>query len=301
MIHRGVTAQTVLDRRCTGEGVSPGELNRMVATAKSLAASCGNDHVLLLPGPKDFLAPEWLETVVRISPRGFHWAHLSTVAAALGRPRNDVHRELCATPAQSFTDLARARDVLLVEGRTDQAVFQTLLSRCDLSRVTVVPAHSKVRLAALYQLGLSWGTEAYVLFDGDGGATTRSGLALARGSAREHRVIGTRATQTRHLLNGLGDQREAWRFGEPSVVGSRWCALATTLEDTLGQWPSFMAALAACGTDLAAKDHRALRQAAATADLTDMPPELHRLRDVLLRRFARRTRTGQGRAQTHFS
>lgn len=286
----GVSHGTVLDRRSpfpersrlaadspSAAACALRELKQHTASARRLAADCGQRDLLVLPGDDDLIPPEWAETVIRIPPcgsAGSFRADVGSVARELGRSRNDVFRELTSTDALSFTRLIRAERAVLVEGRTDRAVFEVLIRRFALPGIAVVAAHSKVRMAALNLLATRLGVRTYVVFDGDGGP-------IPTGPAMAHRVARTRRIQTENLLRGLAPQEAGWEFGGPSTAGSRWCAFSADLEAQLSAWPSFMAALGALGEELAAKNHRTLRTAAVRAELEDMPPALCRLRTAL--------------------
>lgn len=233
--------------------------------ARELASSCAHPRAVLIPGPMDPIPGRWVEQIVRVTPMYARQTDLSAVAAAVGRPRNHVRRELESTDPYVLANLLRARRAVLVEGPTDRAVFEVLLQRSGLN-FTVVAAHGKVQLAALRSLAAQLGVATYVIFDGDAGP-------LPAAPSTAHRVRQTRRTQTLALTTALPCSQEQadWSCGDPGSIGPFWCAWEESLETELSTWPSFMAALEATGVALADKNHGALRAAAQEADLHDLP------------------------------
>lgn len=274
------------------------EITRQVDRARRFTAACGGSGVIVIPGSKDPIPGGWLHLLIRVTPRDIHIADMTKLALSLNRSRNAVVQELTSADPASLGTLMRARRVVLVEGKTDVAVFATLVRRWGLTDLTVVAAHSKVRLAALRAVALQLGVQIYVIFDGDGGS-------IEAPAASAHRIRTTRKRQTVNLMAALppcempegpeatashparaeaGLRQEAWQFGAASRVTPSWCAWQDTVESELAHWPSFRTALVAQGGSLGAKDPVTLAAAAAAAGFTDAPEIVHLL-ERALRRF----------------
>lgn len=237
-------------------------------------AQCEGRRLVVLAGPADGIPPALLESTVRVSRTGVHRLRLSALAADLGRPRNDLVRELATAAPETITRLLRARRALLVEGPTDRAVLETVLRRLDDTATEVIPAGSKVRLAALHGLSSAFGIAHHVLFDGDGGP-------VVGGPARRHRVVRSRRSATESLLLVLEPSGGAWRFGDPTLIGGGWSVFAADLEDELAGWPSFLSALSRHGGQLRSKRREQLGRAAAAAQLADLPSSFRGICDAV--------------------
>lgn len=254
-------------------------MRRAARRAQAVASACGHPRVVLIPDPVDPLPGEWAGHLARLTPDSIHFSDVPALATHLGKPRNNLTRELAGTSAHSLAALVGATQALLVEGSTDRAIFSVLLRRWGLHTSTAVAANSKVRLAGLYALSTQLGVPTYVVFDGDGGA------ALAPGS-KAHHVQRTRHIQSAALTNVLPspDGQAAWACGDPGSVGPHWCAWEENLEAELARWPSFMSALKSTGATLGAKDAKALATAAEQARLSDLPKPFSQLEMVLRQR-----------------
>lgn len=260
----------LLDRRAAA-GEPPLEL--VLPEARQRARRDGR-RLVVLASPVDSLHPALLESTVRVTRCGVHGLRLSALAAELGRPRNEVARELGTVSPETLSRLLRARRALLVEGPTDRAVLQTVLRRLGDTATEVIPAGSKVRLATHHALSSAFGITHHVLFDGDGGP-------VAGGPAQRHRVIRSRRSATDSLLVALEPSGCAWSFGGPTVIGERWSAFGTDLEAELANWPSFLSALSAHGGQLRSKHGAQLQRAAAAARLADLPSSFRGLCDAV--------------------
>lgn len=263
-------AVQLLDRRAAA-GQPPLELD---LPALRVRARREGRRPVVLSGPSDAIPPALLESTVRVGRTGVRRLHLGALAAELGRPRNDLVRELATAAPETISRLLRARRALLVEGPTDHAVLETVLRRLGDTATEVIPAGSKVRLAALHGLSGAFGIAHHVLFDGDGGP-------VAGGPARRHRVLRSRRGATACLLAALEPSGSAWRFGDPTRIGERWSVLGVDLEDELAHWPSFLGALSAHGWQLRSKRPVQLGRAAAAAQLADLPSSFRGIREAV--------------------
>lgn len=240
--------------------------------------------------------PVRLESVIRMVDDGARTVRLHELARSMGRARNHVAHELGAIHDQDLGRMLASPRTLLVEGTTDQAVMEQVLRRSDDPLTLVQPAGSKTRLAALHHLHVALRIPHHVLFDGDGGP-------VAGSSTTRHRVLRSRREATRALVAALRAphhddwasagadpaaeaevrRREedpdvaGWDFGGPTVVGSAWSAFAVDLEDELSRWPSLLSVLQSRGATLAAKRPERLAEAAAAAQMDDLPSSFRRI------------------------
>lgn len=287
----GLTEYTVVDLRhaptqlptaatCPAPGTRVSTMRSAARRAQAVASVCGHPRVVLIPDPADPLPGEWAGHLARLTPDSIHFSDVSALATHLGKPRNNLARELASTSAHSLAALVGATRALLVEGSTDRALFSVLLRRWGLLTSTAVAANSKVRLAGLYALSAQLGVPTYVVFDGDGGAAQTPG-------SKAHHVQRTRHIQSAALTSALPspDGQATWTCGDPGSVGPQWCVWEENLEAELAQWPSFVSALKSTGATLGAKDPKALATAAEQARLSDLPEQFSQL-EVVLRQLA---------------
>lgn len=159
-------------------------------------------------------------------------ARVQDVESELPEPgKYDLRRYLERTLSEKFREVFFAKAVLLVEGPTDAAIFETAtelygLEPLGADGIVVATAGKSVMPIALAILR-SLDIPAYCVFDADGGATDGKKCQEC-GAGKQNRTSAISANKK--LLAALG--AEEVDFPE-TQANERWGCFATTIEDSI--------------------------------------------------------------------
>ncbi|CAM3222040.1 hypothetical protein PSET11_01532 [Arthrobacter ulcerisalmonis] len=261
---------------------------RARAFASSLTALAAQEgrQVLLATHSPYFVRPEQYSSLRRLRLHGGRSRVTSmdenAVAKALGRPKDKVSKQVQQWLPTSFSEGFFADAVALVEGPTDQVVFEHLSERLEMSLakrgICVLNVGGKENMPMAFEILRSSGVPVYVVFDADYAPeyTSASPLPSEIASKKTRHELATN-----DLLGWLpSSSREAagteFSFGDRSYVGPCFTAFQRDLEDELSEWDAFVDQLEACSGKLRTKHAHKYRFATKEADCTAVPDSLVR-------------------------
>lgn len=250
-----------------------------------------NVQVLLATHSPYFIQPEQFNALHRFTyakgETSVAIASVESVAAASGLNVDSVEKAIVAHVPTEFSEGFFADAVVLVEGQTDRIVLEAVASKLgqDLDRlgVTVLSVEGKGGLRVARAILVALGVPTYVLADGDFGTSARKtykGDTEAEVEANRLNAHGSHRAETERLIGALPSTSTTtvgtlpYAFGDVSVVCDDFTVWRDDIEEELGAWGSFDAALAATGITLAARSNKnllAYRNAVFAADDADLP------------------------------
>lgn len=250
-----------------------------------------NVQVLLATHSPYFIQPEQFHALHRFTydngETDVAKATVASVAAASGLSEDSVAKAIVSHVPTEFSEGFFADAVVLVEGQTDRIVLEAVATKLgrDLDRlgVTVLSVEGKGGLRVTRAILDALGIPTYVLADGDFGTAARktykgeteADIAVTRANAH-----GSHKAATGTLAAALPSTSTAtvgalpYTFGDPSVVCGKFTLWQDDIEEELGAWSSFDAALATAGVSLASRNNKnllAYRNAVFAAEESDLP------------------------------
>lgn len=248
-------------------------------------------QVLLATHSPYFIQPEQFEALHRFTyangETSVATASVPSVAATSGLNEDSVEKAIVSYVPTEFSEGFFADAVVLVEGQTDRVVLEAVAAKLgnDLDRlgVTVLSVEGKGGLRVARAILVALGIPTYVIADGDYGTSARKTyrtetedeILVKRAAAH-----GSHKADTERLIAALPSTLAAtvgalpYVFGSPSVVCGEFALWVDDIEEELGAWGSFDAALSAAGITLASRSNKnllAYRNAVFAADETDLP------------------------------
>ena len=241
-------------------------------------------QVLLATHSPYFLRPAQFESLRRVCLVGGQSSvdrtSVADVAIAAGVGEGAVLKIIQKRLPTAFSEGFFSDVVVLVEGDTDQAVLEALGEKLgtpfDSEGISVLEVSSKESLSIPFALLRGLNIPTYVVFDSDWLGASRKNLNDAAKQAQSH---ASHKQSTERILGWLPPAAAIhgslpFQFGDPTTIASHYCVWNDDIEEELGNWPSFIAALTSDGGALRQKDVLAYRSAVIDADLADLPPSL---------------------------
>lgn len=250
-----------------------------------------NVQVLIATHSPYFIQPDRFDALHRFTyvngETSIATTSVASVAATSGLSQQSVQKAIVSHVPTEFSEGFFADAVVLVEGQTDRIVLEAVASKLgnDLDRlgVTVLSVEGKGGLRVAFAILAALGIPTYVIADGDFGTSARktykdkspAEVAAARATAHE-----SHKSATATLVASLPAVADAavgtlpYAFGDLSVVCSDFTIWKDDIEDELGAWGSFDAALAMAGIALDSRNNKnllAYRNAVISAETADLP------------------------------
>ncbi|QHC69897.1 AAA family ATPase [Rathayibacter sp. VKM Ac-2801] len=262
-----------------------------------------NVQVLLATHSPYFIQPEQFDNLHRFTytdgATSVSTASVHSVAAASSIDAEKIAKEIVARVPTEFSEGFFADAVVLVEGQTDRIVMEALASvrGSDLDRlgITVLSVEGKGGLRIARAILDALGVPTYVMADGDHGTAGRKVyrdktddevLAARKNAHGSHRAATDTLVASLPLVSEAARGALPYSFGDPTVVSEGFTIWKDDIEEELGSWPSFVAALDAAGIALAARSNKnllAYRNAVFAASTDDVPDVLKSAVDEIVR------------------
>jgi len=253
-----------------------------------------NVQVMLATHSPYFIQPEQFDALHRFTyangETSIATASVASVAATSGLNEDSVEKAIVSYVPTEFSEGFFADAVVLVEGQTDRIVLEAVATKLgnDLDRlgVTVLSVEGKGGLRVARAILVALGIPTYVLADGDHGTSARKTYRADTEDeilAKRAAAHGSHKADTERLIAALPSTSATtvgalpYVFGSPSVVCSDFTLWVDDIEEELGAWPTFDAALSAVGITLASRSNKnllAYRNAVFAADEADLPGTL---------------------------
>jgi putative ATP-dependent endonuclease of OLD family len=250
-----------------------------------------NVQVLLATHSPYFIQPEQFNALHRFTYANGETvvatASVASVAATSGLNEESIEKAIVSYVPTEFSEGFFADAVVLVEGQTDRIVLEAVATKLgnDLDRlgVTVLSVEGKGGLRVARAILVALGIPTYVLADGDHGTSARKPYpndAEETILAKRAAAHGSHKADTERLVAALPSTSVTtvgalpYAFGSPSVVCGDFTLWMDDIEEELGAWTTFDAALKAAGITLASRNNKnllAYRNAVFAADEADLP------------------------------
>ncbi|NIY59273.1 ATP-dependent nuclease [Clavibacter michiganensis] len=250
-----------------------------------------NVQMLLATHSPYFIQPEQFDALHRFTytngETSVETASVASVANESGLEKESVQKAIISHVPTEFSEGFFADGVVLVEGQTDRIVLEAVATKLgkDLDRlgVTVLSVEGKGGLRVARAILVALGVPTYVLADGDFGTSARKNykdLTEKQVAAKRATAHGSHKADTDRLIAALPTNSTAavgtlpYTFGQDSIVCGDFTIWKDDIEEELGAWGSFDAALSAAGITLASRTNKnllAYRKAVFAADDNDLP------------------------------
>jgi len=211
------------------------------------------------------------------------------VATDSGIDEDKVEKAITSHIPTEFSEGFFADGVALVEGSTDRVVIDAVAAKLghdlDHNGITVLSVEGKGGLRVARAILAALGIPTYVLADGDHGTSENKTYKDQTAAHESHKADTERLVLALPTTYEVKQGSLPYNFGDPTVVCSGFTIWKDDIEEELGGWSTFVAALSADGIDLASRSNKnllAYRNAVIAAADDDIPEVLKTVVEAII-------------------
>lgn len=257
---------------------------RAFARVLTDAASSKNTQVIMATHSPYFVRPDQFSSLRRLSVHGagrrVSQADREAIQGILELSTTKFDRALARLISTRLSESFFAEAVVLVEGETDQVIFEALAELHEKPfgylGIEVMAVSGKTELGSAFAILRSLDIATYVVFDGDFSTAQRKhpdDETKRREAYKDHMSATTKLVE---VLQRSGVDT-SYNFGEPTFVGPDFAVWRDDLEEELTKWPSFTGIMEKAHIDITARTNKYAHfylESAIAAQLDDMPANL---------------------------